>query len=159
MKILFALITCIISLQTMANGKQTIEPKPMVNSLLVRLLTLSESETIYGLPKFKTNFGAKLYSIGKEGNCVPETHFICSYEYYLALYEYGDPGELAVFYLGEVGKIEGLQTIRGEKSDSVVFNFKVFDYPEYIKERKYLEMELNVSLDNSKFVIHANLAM
>ncbi len=70
------------------------------NSRLTEVLALSSVRQI----KAKHHI-IKLYSIPQQGSCVPETHWICDYHYYLAVSTFDEYPEIAVVDLGIVGEI------------------------------------------------------
>jgi len=161
MKKLLALILVTLSLQVVANEKLLIQPQNISNQLLVNLLTRAEIRTIYGQYPGKSNFTAKMYRLPKIGSCLPNVSYICSADYYLVLSSLQKKIIGAVFYLGEVGKINSAKATKGENLDSAIIKIGVSNYPEYselkgIRKTKSYNLYVSIeSVDNvDKFIVN-----
>src|SRR5262245_38300720 len=81
----------------------------------------------------------RLWQIPKEGDCMPDTHYVCSYHYYLAAAPHEEGFEGAVYDLGELGEISDIQWQQSDVSDTVQLSMRVTNYPrEYLRDNKKL---------------------
>ena len=53
----------------------------------------------------KASHYLRLYGVGVEGDCVPETHWVCEFDYYLAVSTFGSWPKISVYSLGRIGEI------------------------------------------------------
>jgi len=76
----------------------------------------------------------KLYGVAREGSCVPETEWVCAYDYYLAVSEYGIDALQGAFRIGFFGEIRGIQWLSErtpESYDSARLRLQVANYPSH----------------------------
>ncbi len=102
-------------------------------------------------PDIKKTLILKLYKIPFSGSCVPETHMTCGYEYYLAVSEYDEMPDQAVWYFGKVGEITAIEWLKQDEVDKALIKFKVRNYPALALERNpdLPKKEKTVTLDVS----------
>lgn len=110
--------------------------KRIENALALELATEAEKLDLLKLPDAApTNIYLWLYSISNEGDCVPETHLVCSFTYFLASRHDGYSGISALFELGQYGEIADIKWVESKDLDVAVLEFSVYNYPKYILER------------------------
>lgn len=81
----------------------------------------------------------RLYAVPKEGNCIPDTHVVCSHRYYLAVSAFEDGMGEAVYDLGEVGEIDDIHWLQSDEPLTARLKLRVTNYPvEYFKTTKSL---------------------
>ena len=74
-------------------GQQLPEPRLVDNQLLASVLNFAFVEDLQTLPTAPVRDPTdlplllKLYSVLKQGGCVDGTHWVCSFDYYLAVHE------------------------------------------------------------------------
>src|SRR5262249_250428 len=102
-------------------------------------------------PKPEQELRLRLYAVPKEGNCLPDTHVICSHHYYLALSSFEEGMGEAVYDLGAVGEISNIQWLKTNEQLATRLRLTVTNYPvEYLKTMKTLiERQKNYELDIS----------
>ena len=138
MKYLALLAAFMVSLPsiTHAQSRTKVQPQPVRNALLVEILNWGERQDLMALPNAPSELDALLYSVADEGSCVPDTHAICSYRYYLAVAE-AWPGvgqDAAVYALGRVGEITRAEWLEGSRPDRGRLRLEVSNYPEHAFE-------------------------
>ena len=95
----------------------------------------------------------RLHSVPQEGRCVQDTHVVCKHHYYLAVSTFQEGLGEAVYDLGEVGEISGVEWLPLKKELTASLRLRVTNYPEHVfdwnkalvKAQKLYEIE--VSLD------------
>ena len=110
-------------------------------------------------PKPEQELRLRLYAVPKEGNCLLDTHVVCSHHYYLAVSSFEEGAGEAVYDLGEVGEISNIQWLKANKPWEARLRLTVTNYPvDYFKTTKTLirqqkDYELYISID--KLMDHA----
>jgi hypothetical protein len=111
------------------------------DSLLADILALSDRVKLNEDPSHqKLRQGrwavtAYLYSIpGDEGYCIPETHDVCTSDYYLAVHNYELPIRTAVFRLGRFGELTNFRWLEGERFGQGHLQFTARRYPKWAVE-------------------------
>lgn len=126
-----------------ANDELELKPSEINHELLVDILNNSERQvpdipSDHQWPSSKnhvmTPFIVKLYSIPMQGDCIPETHMICSHKYYLAIGDYGEEPLQAVFYLGNFGEITKFKWVTTPIRTALI-DIEIQNYPTYAFER------------------------
>ena len=126
-----------------ANDEFEFKPSEITNELLVDILNNSERQvpdipSDHQWPSSKnhvmTPFIVKLYSIPMQGDCIPETHMICSHRYYLAIGDYGEEPLQAVFYLGNFGEITKFKWVTTPVRMASI-DIEIQNYPTYAFKR------------------------
>lgn len=102
-------------------------------------------------PDIEKTLILKLYRIPFSGSCVPETHMTCGYDYYLAVSEYDEMPDQAVWHFGKVGEITAIEWLKQDENDKALIKFKVRNYPELAFQRNpdLPKKEKTVTLDVS----------
>jgi hypothetical protein len=119
-----------------ASGRIAIAPTSIKGSVVLDIANNSEMKTLdHVLKGVGANLWLRLFSIGEEGSCVPETHAVCGFRYYLAVREDGEEPALALFYLGHVGEIEDIKAFDIGGPDGVILQFTVTNYPKEVLQR------------------------
>jgi hypothetical protein len=81
-------------------GDTLLEAQPIEDERLVRILANAEMRR---LPADENI--VRLYGIPEQGDCNPETHWVCSHDYYVAISAYGEAPDQSVYRIGRVGEI------------------------------------------------------
>ncbi len=112
------------------------ENKRIRDEKIVFILNNAEMSDLNKLnPEIEKTILLKLYKIPYSGSCVPETHMTCGYEYYLAVSEYDEMPQQAVYYLGKVGEISEIEWLKQDENDKALIKFVVCSYPQLALER------------------------
>ena len=121
---------------------------------LVEILNYGEVEELTpDPPKRGQELRLRLYAVPREGNCIPDTHVVCSHHYYLAVSTFEDGMGEAVYDLGEVGEIDDIHWLQSDRSLTARLKLRVTNYPvEYFKTTKTLirrqkNYELEIRID------------
>jgi hypothetical protein len=131
-----ALLCVLLSDAAAAQGPGPLRPERIDDEVLVRILNAGAELDIDGLSEEEIPpLLPRLYAVPEEGDCVPETHLICGFRYYLAVSEDGDGPEQAVFSLGLLGEITFARFLPGEGSDPPRLRLTVESYPSFALER------------------------
>ena len=114
MRCLFLLIALVgyFSTGVWAEELINLNAEKVKNPTLVKILNSAKLQELNALPSAKRwgrQLGIRLYSKEISGSCIPETHMICSHQYYLAVSKYDEAPEQAVYDLGTVGEIIEVQ--------------------------------------------------
>jgi len=151
---LFLGLTCIASPQTRIQPDHTsLKSERVTIPQLVEILNYGSSREIsHDPPLPEEELRLRLHAVPKEGNCVSDTHSVCSHRYYLAVSAFEDGLPAVVYDLGEVGEMSNIQWLKSERPQTVRLRVLVTNYPvEYFKLnskllRKEQAYELEVSL-------------
>jgi len=104
-------------------------------------------------PKPRQELRLRLYAVPKEGDCVPDTHVVCSRHYYLAVSAFEEGMGEAVYDLGEVGEIDDIHWLQSDEPLTARLKLRASNYPvEYLKTTKNLvkrqkNYELEIRID------------
>ena len=143
-------------------GRVELESKPVSNPLFAEVLswgTFRDLEPPYQLHPRGSALSLRLLNVPREGNCIPETHGVCSHHYYLAVRLHDIGAYPEVYDLGEVGEIDDIewltpiQPAEGGSNGHLrlrirVTNFPLysFDYnPELIRRERLYELEAGLN--------------
>lgn len=108
----------------------------MGNQKLVFILNNAQITELNKLnPGIQKTLSLKIYKIPYSGSCVPETHLTCGYDYYLAVSEFDEMPNQAVWHLGKVGEITDFQWLKPDENDKALLKFKVLNYSQLALER------------------------
>jgi hypothetical protein len=135
-----------------AAAQTELSARPLADSMLVLLLNEGREVPISGLDD-SPYLIPRLYSVSDEGQCVKDTHMICTHRYFLAVSEDGEAADQTVFDLGEVGEITSARVLAdpglNPRLRVVVLNYPadVFQYQRDLvrRERVYL---IHLALDS-----------
>ena len=157
---LIVFVSCILLFfnSNQAQSRLDLRNSRIENATLVEILNYAEMQNLNKLSdKSKSSeLDLRLYSVGVEGSCIPDTHGICSYKYYLAVAEQGVGLTQAVFFLGEVGEITKVQWLESSQPYLARLQLEISNYSNYGFElntelvRKTRTLELNVSTRSIK---------
>ncbi len=158
--IVFVCFVLLFLSNTQAQSRLDLRNNRIENATLVEILNYAEMQNLNNLSdKSKSSeLDLRLYSVGVEGACIPDTHGICSYKYYLAVAEQGVGLEQAVFFLGEVGEITKVEWLESPQTYVARLRFEVSNYSSIAFEmntklvRKTRSFELNVSARSLKII-------
>jgi len=104
-------------------------------------------------PRPEQELRLRLYTVPKEGSCLPDTHVVCSNHYFLAVSSFEEGMGEAVYDLGEVGEISNIQWQKADKPLLARLRLTATNYPvDYFKTTKVLirqqnNYRLDVSID------------
>lgn len=147
----------IISLLSLRGGNAlatspVLKAQKINDKVLVRLLNSGQCEDLNQLDKnIEKSVHLRLCAVGNSGDCVRETEGTCSYDYFLAVSEYDEEPEQAVFALGTLGEISEIHWRATTAPDTAVIDLTALRFPaEAIKMNKKLAQsksafEINVS--------------
>ena len=108
----------------------------VADTLLVRILNDGAELDIDGLSEDEVPpILPRLYAVAVEGDCVPETHLICGFRYYLALSGDGEAPEQAVFSLGVMGDLTFARFLPAAGDEPPRLRLTIENYPSYVFER------------------------
>jgi hypothetical protein len=154
MRCLFLLIALVgyFSTGVWAEELINLNAEKVKNPTLVKILNSAKLQELNALPSAKRwgrQLGIRLYSIGISGSCIPETHMICSHQYYLAVSEYDEAPEQAVYDLGTVGEIIEVQWLQDRRVDRARINIVVSNYPlhAYMRNSRLVPKTVTYALD------------
>lgn len=158
--IIFVLCILFLCSSIQAQSRLDLRNSRIENATLVEILNYAEMQNLNNLSdKSKSSeLDLRLYSVGVEGACIPDTHGICSYKYYLAVAEQGVGLEKAVFFLGEVGEITKVEWLESPQTYVARLRLEVSNYSNLAFEmntelvRKTRIFELNVSARSLKII-------
>ncbi len=125
-------------------GGEIISANQLNDKTLIKILNSPDYE-ILNLKdkKIEKNVNVILYRVPVHGDCIPETHSVCSFEYYLAISEYDEQPAQAVYSLGTNGEIINIAWQGGAPANQGVLIWTIMKYPmEVIKKNKSLKQEL-----------------
>ena len=133
--------------------KVSIGSDPVANPLFVEFLHYGLSDDLNHSPPVGSDEPRlSLHIIPREGNCLPDSHYVCSNHYYLAVNSFQVGIEAVVYDLGEVGEISDIEWLMPNQPETARLRIRVTNFPrEYFEfadlpriERVYeLEASLN----------------
>ncbi len=106
--------------------------KKVTDPLLVKIMNSAEVKDLNAMPSAKSTkpqVSMRLFSIPITGRCVPETEWVCSHRYFLAVSEYGEDPEQTVYDLGTVGEIDQIEWLPNDRPDHARLRLVVGNYP------------------------------
>jgi len=122
--------TLLLGGQLSAQSGVNLQAKPIRDSLLVSVLNSGELQNLDSVgPDEDPQLAIRLYRMAREGSCVEETHWVCSYRYIMAVSEYDELPNRAVFDLGEVGEIRNIRWLASTRPDQALWEVEVQNYP------------------------------
>lgn len=142
-----------------SKGTVSFEKGTLITALRIRSQPLVEILNYAHVRDLKPELGSRqqdlrlrLYAIPKEGDCMPDSHYVCSHHYYLAVRPYEEGLGEAVYDLGEVGEISQIQWLNPDSEMKARLRITVTNFPkEYftsnktlIKREKSYELEISV---------------
>jgi hypothetical protein len=138
-----------------STGKSTtIAPVRIRSPLLVEILNHASVQDLNSESGERDQqLHLRLYSVPKEGDCIQDSHYVCSHHYYLAVSTYEEGLGEAAYDLGEVGEISDIQWSRPDDQLSARLRITVSNYPkEYFKHNQTLikrekRYELKITLE------------
>lgn len=101
----------------------------------VRILNEADVQDLDSIAPERASVSLHLYRVAEQGSCIPETHMICNYRYYLAVSDFGEYPDQAVFGLGEVGEIRSIKWLPTDGWGTALLQIEVSNYPEYAYAR------------------------
>jgi hypothetical protein len=136
-----------------SGGSVAIKSKPVLAEPLVEILNYGRVRDLNSENDRDQELRLRLYEVSREGDCVPDTHVVCSHHYYLAVSTFEEGLGESVFDLGEVGAIAEIQWLKPGKPLTARLKIRVVSYPEeYLKSnasliRKEQSYELEITLE------------
>jgi hypothetical protein len=136
-----------------ARGSVAIKSKPVRVEPLVEILNYGRVKELNSENNRDQELRLRLYDVPREGDCVPDTHVVCSHHYYLAVSAFEEGLGENVFDLGEVGEIAEIQWLKPGKPGAACLKIRVLSYPEeYLKSnasltRKEQSYELEITVE------------
>ncbi len=100
---------------------------------LARIMALAKQVEILAPPT--AILRVRLFEIQIEGDCVPETHWVCSHEYYLAVSTIDSDPSVAVYSLGRIGLISKTELVKSLPNQQVTIRFETQAFPNAVIER------------------------
>lgn len=137
-----------------SGGSVAIKSKPVLAEPLVEILNYGRVRDLNSENDRDQELRLRLYEVPREGDCVPDTHVVCSHHYYLAVSAFEEGLGESVFDLGEVGAIAEIQWLKPHKPLTAHLKIRVVNYPEeYFKSnaaliKKEQSYELEITLEN-----------
>jgi len=120
----------------LAQGKVDLAVSQSVSTKeFVHILNEADFQNLDSIAPDRASVSLRLYRVAEQGSCIPETHMICSYRYYLAVSEFGEYPDQAVFGLGEVGEIQSVKWLPTDGWGRALLQVEVSNYPEYAYAR------------------------
>ena len=117
--------------------------------LLVNLLVFGEVEDLNKISNgVEKNLWVKLYKVPNraDNNCFPESHGICTYDYYLATSQLDDSPIFNAYSLGTYGELLEPQWQKANTGEEkAIINFKVNQYSQ-------LALQYNKKLKNKESI-------
>lgn len=126
-------------------------------------MTTKELKKVLALSNFidlnliKTNFEKDLIlrvfemPVTEQNDCFPESHGVCSYDYYLSVSQHDEYPDFNVFKIGRFGQIISYQWIREDKPDYVEIEILTCKYSsaalKYNKKLKNEEKRLRLKIN------------
>jgi hypothetical protein len=150
-----AIFSCAGSPQRPAQGERiSLSSIRLGNPQLVEILNYAVSQVLNREPPApEQELRLKLYAVPKEGDCLPDSHYVCSRHYYLAVSSFEEGFGAVVYDLGEVGEISDIQWLKPNQQQTARLRLRVTNFPvEYFslndklpkREQMYeLEVALN----------------
>jgi hypothetical protein len=142
------------AIERLATQGTAIQTSRINHSALIQILNYGEVRELNSSPpKPDQELRLRLYAVPQEGNCVPDATVVCSHHYYLAVSAYLNGLGEAVYDLGEMGEIGGVEWLPTKRTLTASVKLHVTNYPEHVitankslvkAQRQY---ELEVSLD------------
>jgi hypothetical protein len=137
-----------------SGGSLAIKSKPVRVEPLVEILNYGRVRELNSENARDQELRLRLYEVPREGDCVPDTHVVCSHHYYLAVSTFEEGLGESVFDLGEVGAIAEIQWLKSGKPGAAHLKIRVVNYPEeYFKSnaaliKKERSYELEITVEN-----------
>ena len=119
-------------------GQASVElnPKALADAAVVQVLAEGSLRELNAIDtSIAKDLALRLFSVAKEGTCVSETEWVCSYRYLLAVSEYGEMPSQNAYDLGEVGEIGSIHWVRANHPDEAVLTLEVRNYPLHAVKR------------------------
>jgi hypothetical protein len=130
-----AAIACLLFAGTVECQDWTITSDSIPRSELIEILVVGERTDLAEIgpaAKREKQLLMKLYGVAREGPCVPETHYVCSFDYYLAVSEFGYYPDQAAFRIGRWGEVRGVEWLPRQADDeygTARLRLQVANYP------------------------------
>ena len=122
-----------------SGGSVAIKSKPVRVEPLVEILNYGRVRELNSENDRDQELRLRLYEVPREGDCVPDTHVVCSHHYYLAVSTFEEGLGESVFDLGEVGEIAEIQWLKSGKPGAARLKIRVVNFPEeYFKSNATL---------------------
>ena len=151
---LLTFVGILLPVAAFGQGNTQVQPVALGHDLS-RIINLAEREGFPPPPSYiRDPLSFSLYSIGVQGSCVEDTHWVCSHDYYLAMRGYGEYPEHALFHLGRLGEITEIAWLP-RWSNRLRLKIRVANYPSALLERsnlvaRYETFELTVRPDSTR---------
>ena len=110
-----------------------VELSKLEDARLARILALSVVSEV-DRPESASHF-LRLFAVGVEGDCVPETHWVCSFDYYLAISTFDSWPETAVYSLGRLGEISRVEFREANAGYQDTIRIFTTNYPAAVLKR------------------------
>jgi hypothetical protein len=128
--------------------------EPISHEEMVEILIIGERTELNSLgpaSKRDKQLLINMYGVPREGPCIPETHYVCSFVYYLAVSEFGKYPPQGAFRIGEFGEIRTVEWFPRESTDpygTARLRLEIANYPGFAfgynadleEERRILEI-------------------
>jgi len=79
--------------------------------------------------KLSQDLRLRLFAVPEEGDCVKDSHYVCSHRYYLAASAFEEGLGEAVYDLGEVGEIAEIRWLKSQQPLTAHLNITVTNFP------------------------------
>jgi hypothetical protein len=113
-----------------------LNPKALADPAVVQVLAEGSLRELNAIDtSIAKDLALRLFSVAKEGSCVSETEWVCSYRYVLAVSEYGEMPSQNAYDLGEVGEIGAIHWVRTTHPDQAILTLEVRNYPLHAAKR------------------------
>ncbi len=123
-------------LASMACAQSPLTPRRLSDTLATRILLLGQEVDLKQIPGGdKQPVFVRLYRVGEEGTCVDETHWVCSYDYYAVVSDYGESVEGSLYWLGRVGELLNFAWLPAH-GRTATLSATVLNYPETVLRRQ-----------------------
>lgn len=133
---LLALLCALLPHPVAAQGLGPPRAERIADSLLVRILNDGAELDIDGLSEEDVPpLTPRLYAVPAEGDCVPETHLVCGFRYFLAVSGDGESPEQAVFSLGLLGEITFTRFLPSAGDEPPRLRLTIQNHPSFVFER------------------------
>ena len=153
-RIVLTALTLLLSPAYLTGQAATLTPRPVADELLVDILnsaTLQELNNLRGPSPHQLSL--RLFAIAQTGSCIPHTHQICARHYFLAVSEFDELPEQAVFDLGTVGELRNIEWLRDERMNAARLQLDVVNYPASALranpelQERVMKLELDVTVE------------
>jgi hypothetical protein len=136
-------ILLILPLLLFSQNKTSFANKSINNYELIEILNNAKSINLNDLTtEFDKSLSIKLYSVGINEPAYG-TEMIVAHKYYLAVSEYDEYPDQAVFYLGRFGEISEIIWADTERYDTALLQLKITEHPSWV-------LKIDPKLNNKK---------